>query len=159
MMSSIEFASEPQEARANVILAGFSSEPGVGVSAAISELANCYGTSGQSVLIVDATPDGHALLGAPFRSTHKTVFRKGRWPLAAVLFPDHGPSPRLSSVPSIVAKARIAANLTFVADAVQSDDRISCLIEDLATRTPCAQLTFAPDPGFVDTLRAWPGSA
>jgi len=33
------------------------------------------------------------------------------------------------------------------------------LIEDLATRTPCAELTFAPDPGFVETLRAWPGPA
>ena len=111
------------------------------------------------LVLVDATPDGHALLGAPFRSTHKTVFRKGRWPLASILFPEHGPSPRLSSVPPIVAKARIAANLTFVADAVEADDRISGLIEDLATRTPCAELTFAPDPGFVETLRAWPGPA
>lgn len=111
------------------------------------------------LVLVDATPDGHALLGAPFRSTHKTVFRKGRWPLASILFPEHGPSPRLSSVPPIVAKARIAANLTFVADAVEADDRIPGLIEDLATRTPCAELTFAPDPGFVETLRAWPGPA
>jgi hypothetical protein len=111
------------------------------------------------LVLLDATTDGHALLGAPFRSTHKTIFRKGRWPLTAVLFPDHGPSPRLSSVPAILSKARIAANLTFVADAVQSDDRVAGLIDRLATRTPCAQLTFAPDPSFVDTLRAWPGPA
>ena len=109
------------------------------------------------LVLVDATPDGHALLGAPFRSTHKTLFRKERWPLACILFPDHGPSPSTSSVAPIVAKARIAANLTFIADAVQSDDRVPALIDDLATRTPCAQLTFAPDPGFVETLRAWPG--
>jgi len=110
------------------------------------------------LVLVDGTRDGHALLGAPFRSTHKTVFRQGRWPLACILFPDHGLSPRISRVPAIVAKARIAANLTFVADAVQLDDRVAALIDDLATRTPCAQLTFAPDPGFVEALRDWPGS-
>ena len=108
------------------------------------------------LVLIDATPDGYDLLGAPFRSTHKTVFRKGRWPLASILFPDHGASPRVSAVPAIVAKARIAANLPFIADAVQSDDRIPDLIDNLASRVPCAQLTFAPDPGFIDTLREWP---
>jgi len=108
------------------------------------------------LVLIDATPRGYDLLGAPFRSTHKTVFRKGRWPLAGILFPDHGTFPKVAGVPAIVAKARIAANLTFVADAVQSDDRVPELIDELATRIPCAQLTFAPDPGFVDTLRKWP---
>ena len=42
-------------------------------------------------------------------------------------------------------------------DAVQSDDRVAALIDALATRTPFAQLTFARDAGFVESLRAWAG--
>jgi hypothetical protein len=108
------------------------------------------------VVLIDRSASGHDLLGAPFRSTHRTVRRRGRWPLAAILFPDHGSPARISSVATILAKARIAANLTFIAEAVQSDDQVAGLIDGLATRTPCARLTFPPDPSFLGPLRAWP---
>lgn len=108
------------------------------------------------LVLLDASTRGFDLLGAPFRSTHRTQFRKGRWPLAAILFPAHGAAPSLASVAPIVAKARITANLPFIAEAVEHDERVTVLVDRLASEIACAELTFAPDPGFVRTLRDWP---
>jgi hypothetical protein len=139
------------------VLAGAESS-GKSTWARVGEEAGAVVLSDDLVLL-DAVADGYEILGAPFRSPHRTRFRTGRWPLAAILFPDHGELPRFTDVPPLLAKARVAANLTFIAEAVQFDGRISGLIDALATRVPCAQLTFAPDPSFVDTLRRWPGPA
>jgi hypothetical protein len=109
------------------------------------------------LVLLDPAHGGYDLLGAPFRSTHRTTMLKGRWPLAAVLFPDHGDRPKLEPVPALLAKARIAANLTFIADAVECDERVPALIERLHRSVPCAELTFAPEIGFVELLRKWPG--
>lgn len=104
--------------------------------------------------LVDASSsDGVAVLGAPFRSTHRGARRPGRWPLAAWLHALHGLEPALAPVPDLLAGARLAANLPFVADAVERDADVAATLEALAA-APTRRLTFAPDPGFLELLRA-----
>ena len=106
------------------------------------------------LVLLDPEADGFALAGAPFRSTHAVAFRRGRWPLAALLFARHGAAPALAPVPPLLARARIVANLPFVAEALDRDERLREVVERLAERVPCRELTFAPDPGFLALLRA-----
>ncbi|HXV77848.1 MAG TPA: hypothetical protein VD788_16175 [Candidatus Polarisedimenticolaceae bacterium] len=105
------------------------------------------------LVLVDPEADGYALLGAPFRSTHPVTYRPGRWPLAAILFPRHGTAPRLQPTPGLIARARLTANLTFVADAPAADGRIPRVVDRLARVVRCEELTFALDAGFVELLR------
>lgn len=101
------------------------------------------------LILLDAADRGFALLGAPFRSTHRVEFRRGRWPLAALLFPRHGPVPALAPVPPLLAQARIAANLPFVVEALGRDERVEAVVGGLAAGAGCHELTFAADPGFL----------
>ncbi len=105
------------------------------------------------LVLLDSTAGQIELLGAPFRSTHPIDFRRGRWPLAAVLFPRHGRPAALAATAPLVAKARILANLPFIAEGVESDPRIESLLARLSHAAPCLELTFAPDPSFIELLR------
>lgn len=96
------------------------------------------------------------VLGTPFRSTEKANLVHGRWPLAAILFPVHGRAPRLAAVPPLIAQARLAANLPFIAEGLEHDQRIASLVTTLVERVPMAELTFALDTDFVELLRSWP---
>lgn len=109
------------------------------------------------LVLVDRAGARYEVLGTPFRSTHVARYGPGRWPLAAMLFARHGAPPALREVPSLVSRARLLANLPFVAEALETDPRIGELVRDLALAVPCAELTFAPDAGFVELLRSWPG--
>ena len=99
---------------------------------------------------------GPFLLGAPFRSTHHADYRPGRWPLAAILFPVHGPKPGWAPVGSLLSRSRLLANLPFVADAPSSDRSVDRLVDGLISGVPCGEFSFALDPGFVALLRDWP---
>ena len=107
------------------------------------------------LVLVDPEGGGFALAGAPFRSTHAVAFARGRWPLAALLFPRHGAPPVLAPVAPLLAQARIVANLPFVAESLDRDDRLRAVVARLVERVPCRELTFAPDPGFLELLRAF----
>jgi len=107
------------------------------------------------LILVDREGEAFVVAGAPFRSTHRVDFRRGRWPLAAILFPRHGARPGLAPVPPLLAQARIVANLPFVAEALDRDERLRAVVERLVERVPCRELTFAPDPGFIGLLRAF----
>ncbi len=109
------------------------------------------------LVLVDGSGPAVEVLGAPFRSTHGVDFLAGRWPLAAILFPQRGAGPALwtRSAP-LVARGRILANLPFVADAPDADRRLARIVELLATGIPCLDLTFALDASFLALLRAGP---
>jgi hypothetical protein len=106
--------------------------------------------------LIDGIGPRPEVLGAPFRSTHAAPFLRGRWPLAAVLFPQHGGDSGWSPAPALVAKARIAANLPFIAEGIQHDSRIPLLIDRLSGAVPCVEFTFGLDSSFVELLRSWP---
>jgi hypothetical protein len=108
------------------------------------------------LVLVDGAGERLEALGAPFRSTHEAVCGPGRWPLAAILFPRHGSPPAAEPTPGLLASARLTANLTFVAEAVGADPRLDALLQRVAREIPCADLTFAPDPSFLQLLRRWP---
>jgi len=110
------------------------------------------------LVLLDGAGERLEALGAPFRSTHPSVCGPGRWPLAAVLFPRHGSPPALASVDTLLSSARLAANLTFVAEGLGADERIDALLGRTLREVRCAELTFAPDPSFLELLRSRPGA-
>ena len=101
--------------------------------------------------------DGWWLAGSPFRTRIHRGPGPGRWPLAAVLIPSHGPNPSLDSVPQILVSAQLQANLPYVADCWMQVAGGAALTERLDD-VPSGRLTFAPDPSFVGLLRGWPDS-
>jgi len=111
------------------------------------------------LVLVETTGDGVELLGAPFRSTHIADYRPGRWPVAAILFPRHGAPATWSRAAALIARARILANLPFVAEATARDNRVERLVERLATGVACLDFTFALDLTFLELLRSGPPGA
>jgi len=120
--------------------------------AALGERAGAAVLS-DDLIVLARDAHGFCVLGAPFRSTHRVAFRRGRWPLGALLFPRHGPAPALAPVPPLLAQARILANLPFVAEALERDERLEAVVQGLAAGTRCLELTFAADTRFVELLR------
>jgi hypothetical protein len=108
------------------------------------------------LVLVDGIAPCLEALGAPFRSTHRFRFRPGRWPVAAVFFPRHGIGPGWSAVPALIAKARVAANLPFIAEGIERDPRISMLVDRFADSVPCLEFTFGTESRFLALLESWP---
>jgi hypothetical protein len=121
----------------------------------LGEEGGARALSDDLVLIDGAGPRLEAL-GSPFHSSHEADYRPGRWPLAAVLFPRHGPSASCRPVDALIARARLSANLPFLAEALQVDERVAALLDRFVRSTPCAELTFGLDSSFVSLLRDWP---
>ncbi len=107
------------------------------------------------LVLVDGIGPRLEVLGAPFGSTHRVRFRRGRWPLAALLFPLHGGGPELIPVTALAAQARLTANLPFIADAPRDDRRVTSLVSRLASAVPCREFRFNPDTTFVQWLGDW----
>jgi hypothetical protein len=108
------------------------------------------------LVLLDGHGGGIEALGAPFRSTHRPTAGPGRWPLAAILFPAHGPTVSVAAVTGIEARARVLANLPFVVEGVGRDPRVSETIERLVSTVPTRLLTFARDPAFMKALESFP---
>ena len=107
-------------------------------------------------IVVVAGVDTHPeVLSMPFRDDHPVGVGPGRWPLAGILFPEHALRPALKPVPSLMAGARLAANLPFVADGLERYARPLAIVEQLTERVPVLILEFARDIAFLDTLRAF----
>lgn len=100
-------------------------------------------------VLVDAGADPPHALGAPFRARDFAAPGRGRWPLAAVLLPQHG-SPALSQASVLRASAVLQANALFVS---QHDRHLEDLVHRLVTHVPLRTLTYAPDPSFLPLLR------
>jgi hypothetical protein len=108
------------------------------------------------IVVVAQAPSGRfEALATPFRSAQYGTVRAGRWPIAALLLPDHGTPPALAAVAPLALRARLFANFPFVAEALAADPRIAVVAEALAAAVPARTLTFPPDASFVPTLRAF----
>lgn len=105
------------------------------------------------LVLIDGAGEGFDALGAPFRSTHGRTAGPGRWPVAAVLLPRAGECVRLDPVSDLVLRARLAANLPFIAEGLEVDPRVGRTVDRLAA-LPAHVLTFAPDSSFVGVLAA-----
>jgi len=104
------------------------------------------------LVLVQCSPESIEALGSPFRSSLRRDYQPGRWPLAALLFPRRGTHARWTACPAMRSRAMLAANLPFVSSALETDGRVGDLIERLVTGVPCRELTFAPDPSFLELL-------
>lgn len=90
------------------------------------------------------------LCDAPFHSTHVVEHRPGRWPLAGLLFPAHGAA-GLAPVSTLAARVGWLANLPFLDGAL--DEPHVATLGEATEAIDCRQLTFSPDPGWLDLLR------
>jgi hypothetical protein len=106
------------------------------------------------LVLVQCGAAGVEALGSPFRSSLRRDYRPGRWPLAALLFPRRGTHARWTACPAMRSRAMLAANLPFVSSALEADERVGELIERLVTGVPCRELTFAPEPSFLELLQS-----
>lgn len=106
------------------------------------------------MVFVDTSGDRVEALATPIRDDWPVPCPPGRWPLAALLFPVHGKTPALAAVPTLSASARVTANLPFVAERLEADDDLPRVVQRLVRGVPAYDLTFAPDPAFVDRLRS-----
>lgn len=104
------------------------------------------------LLLIDASSGTPHVLGAPFRSTYREPMRPGRWPLACWLSPEHAAAASLRPLPSMLLRARLAANLTFVAEALERDEATAATLEAIGS-APSRTLRFARDESFLDVLR------
>lgn len=105
-------------------------------------------------VVVDAASGTVELLGTPIRAHEAHPGGTGRWPVAALLHARWGAPPALAPVAPLVVHARLAANLPFVASAWERDTRLERVAGVLAERVPHRELTFSPDPSFVELLRS-----
>ncbi len=111
------------------------------------------------VVVARSASGGFEALSTPFRSTQYGTLPAGRWPIAALLLPEHGAPPRLRPVPTLSLRARLFANLPFVIEALATDHRVADVMDALASCVPARTLTFPPDPSFVPLLRAFPSES
>jgi hypothetical protein len=137
------------EGRAFLLVGGEGS--GKSTWARLGESAGARVLSDDLVLIDGSGAEMEAL-GSPFRSTHIADYRPGRWPLAAILFPRHGSPPALGPVDNLSARARIVANLPFIAEAIADDDRLTSVLSRVIRSVSCSELTFGLEPSFVKLL-------
>ena len=105
-------------------------------------------------VLVDGVSGGLELLGSPIRAHDATRLGPGRWPVAALLHARWGTTARLDPVGRLATEALLAANLPFLASAWGKDTRLDALVPFLAGAVPHRVLTFAPDPSFLEVLRA-----
>ena len=108
------------------------------------------------VVVTRSASGAFEALSTPFRSAQYGTLLAGRWPIAALLLPEHGAPARLRPVPGLALRARLFANLPFVVEALATDTRVADVMDALATSVPARTLTFSPDPSFVPWLRAFP---
>jgi hypothetical protein len=108
---------------------------------------------GEDLVLLDGADGRLEVVGAPYRVENATRRGPGRWPLAALLWPRHAAVPSIEAVPRVLAAARMAANLPYVAAAGRADAIASRLIDAV----PFQELAFAPDPGFLEVLGPAPG--
>jgi len=108
------------------------------------------------LILVDGAGPELRVLGTPFRSTHRARYGPGTWPLAGLLFPVQADNHGWKTAEPLLAAARLAANLPFIAEGLERDDRLAPMIRRLTRSVPCAEFRFALDPSFVALLRAWP---
>ncbi len=92
------------------------------------------------------------ILSTPIRGDHPVPHGPHRWPLRALLLPRHGRDPALSAVSRMSATVRLAANLPFAAEQLESDPYLGELIQTLVSTVPAYELTFARDSSFMELL-------
>jgi hypothetical protein len=102
---------------------------------------------------IDGADASVSVLSTPIRAYRPAPEPPGRFPLAALLLSEHGPCPRLAPVATLVATARLAANLPFVSAWIERQPSIARTVQALVARVPPRRLTFAREASFVELLR------
>ena len=109
------------------------------------------------LVFVAASAERVEALSLPFRANHPRPMAPGRWPVAAILFPEWGKEARLGPADRMRARGRLLANLPYLSRTLPDVAAAERIVERLIERVPLRTLTFAPDPSFVPLLRGLAG--
>jgi len=108
---------------------------------------------GDEVVLV--VPEGGTLLalGSPFRAELATEPGPGRYPVAAILFPEKEPTVRIDRVGRAAIEGRLLANLLYGARAFGRDPRVGAAVEGIASLAPAYRFGFPAGGSIVEQLR------
>lgn len=110
---------------------------------------------GDDLVVVRSGAGGVEAAGSPLRSRPFSSTGPGRWPLAAILLPEHALAASLAPVSALAARARTVASLPFVAEGMDACPGLEATLDAVLLNAPARTLRFAPDPGFLDLLRTF----
>jgi hypothetical protein len=103
------------------------------------------------LILLDGASGTLEALASPLRSHEFGVVAPGRWPVGAVLLPEHGPEPALAPVSRLAVLARLAANVLYLDPAIAPGSPRSRVVDALAA-VPARTLRYRPDPSFLPLL-------
>ena len=107
------------------------------------------------VVVVRPDESGRFYLhGVPLRVRGFGDPPRGAWPLARLLFSNHGKDPALTERSGLAARARVLANVLHLADRVEEDPRVDRALSALLKDAGASTLTFAKATRFVELLKA-----
>ena len=105
-------------------------------------------------VLVDSADGRLVALGSPFRSTELPSPGAGRWPVGAILLPEHAASPALAPVSRLLLEARIAANLLYSMSAWDTHAEATSAAAAIASGAPARVLSFRPDASWIPVVAA-----
>ncbi len=106
------------------------------------------------IVFVDRSSGRLEAIGTPIRDREIRHAGPGRWPVAAILLPQHGAPAALLSATRLAVEARVAANLLYVSSGWTADPLAGRALESIAGGAPARTLVFAPDASFLPLLRS-----
>jgi len=106
------------------------------------------------VVLLDAADGSLIALGSPFRSKDFPSPGRGRWPVAAILIPQHAAEPGIAPVSRLMLEARVAANLLFSSASWDSHAAATGAAASIAAGAPARILSFRPDASWIPVVAA-----
>jgi len=105
-------------------------------------------------VLVETADSRLVALGSPFRSKELPSPGPGRWPVAAILIPDHAALPALAPISRLMLEARIAANLLYSMSAWDTHEAAAKAAGAIASGAPAHVLSFRPDASWIPVVAA-----
>jgi hypothetical protein len=105
-------------------------------------------------VLVESAGGRLVALGSPFRSKEFPSPGPGRWPVAAILIPEHAARPALAPISRLMLEARIAANLLYSMSAWDTHAAATTAAGAIASGAPAHVLAFRPDGSWIPIVAA-----
>ncbi len=102
-------------------------------------------------VLVDGAGGTLVAIGSPFRSKDFPSPGRGRWPVAALLVPQHAAAASLAPISQLKLEAVLAANVLFASIAGGRDTATQAATA-IAAAVPSRTLSFRPDASWIDIV-------
>ena len=105
-------------------------------------------------VLVESAGGRLVALGSPFRSREFPSPGPGRWPVAAILIPEHAAVPALAPISRLMLEARIAANLLYSMSAWDTHAAATQAAGAISSGAPARVLSFRADASWIPVVAA-----